>query len=91
MGTLSELAALGRPALVIPLPASHQWDNARAFARREAVEVLDQDALTADLLAEHVLGLLADAPRRQRLGATLAASMPRDAARRVAEALLAEA
>ncbi|MBV9359611.1 MAG: UDP-N-acetylglucosamine--N-acetylmuramyl-(pentapeptide) pyrophosphoryl-undecaprenol N-acetylglucosamine transferase, partial [Chloroflexi bacterium] len=90
MGTLSELAALARPAVVIPLPQSHQWDNAGAFARRGAVEVLDQDALSADLLAEHVLALLADAPRRQRLGATLAASMPRDAARRVAEVLLAE-
>jgi UDP-N-acetylglucosamine--N-acetylmuramyl-(pentapeptide) pyrophosphoryl-undecaprenol N-acetylglucosamine transferase len=91
MGTLSELAALGRPALVIPLPASHQWDNARAFAGRGAVEVLDQDALSAEVLAERVLGLLADASRRRRLGATLAATMPRDAAQRVAEALLAEA
>jgi UDP-N-acetylglucosamine--N-acetylmuramyl-(pentapeptide) pyrophosphoryl-undecaprenol N-acetylglucosamine transferase len=91
MGTLSELAALGRPAVVIPLPRSHQCDNARAFARRGAVEVLDQDELTGDRLAEHVLALLGDAARRERLGATLAASMPRDAARRVAEVLLAEA
>jgi UDP-N-acetylglucosamine--N-acetylmuramyl-(pentapeptide) pyrophosphoryl-undecaprenol N-acetylglucosamine transferase len=91
MGTLSELAALGRPALVIPLPESHQWDNARTFQRRGAVEVLDQDDLSGDRLAEHILLLLGDAPRRQRLGAALAASMPQDAARRVADVLLAEA
>jgi UDP-N-acetylglucosamine--N-acetylmuramyl-(pentapeptide) pyrophosphoryl-undecaprenol N-acetylglucosamine transferase len=91
MGTLSELAALGRPAVVIPLPESHQWDNARAFERRGAAEVLDQEGLSADLLAKHILGLLADTPRRQRLGAALASTMPRDAAQRVAEALLTEA
>ena len=89
MGTLTELAALSRASLVVPMPGSHQWANAQAFARLGAIEVADQDALTPDSLAERVLSLLADAPRREQLGRALAASMPRDAAERIAAELLA--
>ena len=49
----------------------------------------DQEALTPDSLADRVLSLLADAPRREQLGRALAASMPRDAADRIASELLA--
>ena len=89
MGTLTELAALSRASLVVPMPGSHQWANAQAFARLGAIEVADQHALTPDSLAERVLSLLADAPRREQLGRALAASMPRDAAERIAAELLA--
>ena len=89
MGTLTELAALSRASLVVPMPGSHQWANAQAFARLGAIEVADQDALTPDSLAQRVLSLLADAPRREQLGRALAASMPRDAAERIAAELLA--
>jgi UDP-N-acetylglucosamine--N-acetylmuramyl-(pentapeptide) pyrophosphoryl-undecaprenol N-acetylglucosamine transferase len=88
MGTLTELAALGKPSLVIPMPGSHQWANAHAFARLGAVEVADQDALTPDALAQRILGLVADAARRTQLGLALGRSMPRDAAARIAELLL---
>jgi UDP-N-acetylglucosamine--N-acetylmuramyl-(pentapeptide) pyrophosphoryl-undecaprenol N-acetylglucosamine transferase len=84
MGTLTELAALGRPSLVVPLPESHQRANAEAFARLGAVEIADQAALTPDSLADRVLSLLADPERRERLGRTLGSSMPRDAADRIA-------
>ncbi len=43
---LAELAALGKPAILIPaklLPGLHQIENARLFARRGAAEVLDED------------------------------------------------
>lgn len=89
MGTLTELAALGKPSIIVPLPGSHQWANALAFARLGAIEVADQAALGPDTLAERVLALLADEPRRAQLGRALAASMPRDAAERIAGELLA--
>ncbi len=88
LGTLTELSALGKPTVVVPMPRSHQWSNARAFERIGAVEVADQDALTPDSLASLVLRLLDDPSRRERLGRAIAASMPRDAARRIAEELL---
>ena len=87
MGTLTELAALARPTLVVPMPGSHQWANADAFAQLGAIEVADQQALTPDLLARRVLELLGESARRERLGQALAASMPRDAADRITDLL----
>lgn len=89
LGTLTELAALARAALLIPMPGSHQWANARAFERLGAVEVADQDTLTADALADRVMALLDDEVRRTALGEALAGCMPRDAASRIANELLA--
>jgi UDP-N-acetylglucosamine--N-acetylmuramyl-(pentapeptide) pyrophosphoryl-undecaprenol N-acetylglucosamine transferase len=91
MGTLTELASLGKPALVIPLPESHQWANAQAFARQGAIEVADQATLTPERLGQRVCGLLDDLARRKHLGRSLAQSMPRDAAERIAIALLDQA
>jgi UDP-N-acetylglucosamine--N-acetylmuramyl-(pentapeptide) pyrophosphoryl-undecaprenol N-acetylglucosamine transferase len=88
MGTLTELATLGKPALVVPLPDSHQAANAQAFARLGAIEVAEQAALTPERLAQHVLSLVDDPPRRKQLAHRLADSMPRDAAQRIALTLL---
>jgi UDP-N-acetylglucosamine--N-acetylmuramyl-(pentapeptide) pyrophosphoryl-undecaprenol N-acetylglucosamine transferase len=89
MGTLTELAALGKAAIVVPLPGSHQWANARAFANAAAIEVADQEALTPETLSQRILSLCQDAARREQLGRALGASMPRDAAERIAAELLA--
>ena len=80
MGTLTELAALGKPAVIVPMPGSHQLANASAFARLGAIDVAAQEALTPEGLVERVFHLLDDAPRRERLAHAVAASMPRDAA-----------
>jgi UDP-N-acetylglucosamine--N-acetylmuramyl-(pentapeptide) pyrophosphoryl-undecaprenol N-acetylglucosamine transferase len=88
MGTLTELAALAKPSLIVPMPGSHQRANAQAFARLGAIEVADQGALTPDGLATRVLSLLGDTSRQDQLGRSLAASMPRDAADRIAAVVL---
>ncbi len=88
MGTLSELAALAKPALIVPMPGSHQLANARAFERLGAVEVAAQETLTAETFAAQVHTLLTDQPRRLALTAALAHSMPSDAGARIAHRLL---
>ena len=88
MGTLSELAALEKPAVVVPMPGSHQWANAHAFARLGAVEVADQDALSPGMLAQRILNLMDDPERRAALGRALHASMPANAAESIATQLL---
>jgi UDP-N-acetylglucosamine--N-acetylmuramyl-(pentapeptide) pyrophosphoryl-undecaprenol N-acetylglucosamine transferase len=88
MGTLTELAALGRPTLVIPMPRSHQRANADAFARLGAIEVADQDSVTPETFADRVLDLFADADRREKLGQALKNSMPPNATERVAAEIL---
>jgi UDP-N-acetylglucosamine--N-acetylmuramyl-(pentapeptide) pyrophosphoryl-undecaprenol N-acetylglucosamine transferase len=89
MGTLTELAALGKPALVVPMPRSHQLANAEAFERLGAIEVADQDTLDGAALAARVQRLLDDPGRLVALSTAVARSMPRDAGARIAGVALA--
>jgi len=45
MATLTELAWLGKPSILVPIPDSHQEDNAGIFAAADAAIVLDQRSL----------------------------------------------
>jgi len=54
MGTLTELAALEKPSIIIPIPDSHQELNAEAFASRDAVQYLHQKGLTPERFAEAI-------------------------------------
>lgn len=57
MGTLSELAATGKPSLLIPLPTAsnnHQQKNAEAFAEKgAAVMILNKD-LTSNVIFQNL-------------------------------------
>jgi len=88
MGTLTELAALGKPTLLVPMPRSHQLANARAFAASGAVEVAEQEHLSPALLAARVHALLADSARLAELSHAITASMPPDAGARLARVVL---
>lgn len=88
MGTLSELAALGKPTVLIPMPKSHQAANAAAFAARAAVLVFEQEHLTPDSLAEALLTLLAAPNRLSELARNIRDAMPSDADRRLARLVL---
>jgi UDP-N-acetylglucosamine--N-acetylmuramyl-(pentapeptide) pyrophosphoryl-undecaprenol N-acetylglucosamine transferase len=88
LGTLTELAALRKAAVVVPMPGTHQDANARAFGERGAAVVLDQRTLTPAGLVETVRGLLRDDARRAALGEAIGALMPRDAAARIADDLI---
>ena len=61
--TVAELAAIGRPAILIPYPHAtddHQAANARAFAEDGAGWVLTQSELRPDTFALHLEKLLGD-------------------------------
>ncbi len=64
--TLAELAAAGKPALLIPLPTAaddHQRKNAQALERAGAARCLLQDEATPERLAEMIRELLDDPAR----------------------------
>ncbi|RYZ70007.1 MAG: hypothetical protein EOP09_06730, partial [Proteobacteria bacterium] len=55
--TLAELAAVGRPAFLIPFPFAsdnHQEKNARLFERASAARVFLQDQSTSAQLADAI-------------------------------------
>lgn len=85
MGTLSELAALGKATLIVPMPGTHQEANARAFARNGGALVFEQNDLSPEVLTATVRDLLDDPARRDALGTAIRRVMPLDAAARIAE------
>ena len=77
--TVAELAAAGRPALLMPLPhaiAAHQTASASVLAARGAAQLLPQQTLTAELLAQR-LGTLLGKPETVRLMAEQARNQAR--------------
>ena len=93
-GSVFEIAAHGRPAVLIPYPyatADHQMANARYMERAGAAVVISDSELSPARLASEVGQLLADRPRLSEMArASAALSRPR-AAREIAEEVLAAA
>ncbi len=90
-GSLFEVAAHGRPAILVPYPhaaADHQAANARWMERGGAAVVVPDGELSAARLARETAALLAD-PQRMRAMAAAARRLARpDAAEAVAGELL---
>ncbi len=71
---LAELAATGKPAIIIPLSSAannHQVKNAEKFSEAGAAEVLMEDSLSGKELSRVVLKLLHDAQRRSDLSRSI--------------------
>jgi len=71
--TVAELAAAGRPAVLVPFPGAaddHQMKNAEAFARVGAAELRVQEAddLMESFLLSDLPGLLLDTERLVEMG-----------------------
>ena len=90
--TISELTALGVPAIIIPSPNvanNHQEANARVLADAGgAVMVLERDS-SGEKLYRLAGDILADVPRRKAMGQKMAALGSIDAAERIYDAVMA--
>ena len=85
--TLAELAAAGKPAVLVPLPTAaddHQRRNAEATARAGAAVAIEQKSLTGASLAAEVSRLIGDPGLRSRMSAAAHALAKPDAARVIA-------
>jgi UDP-N-acetylglucosamine--N-acetylmuramyl-(pentapeptide) pyrophosphoryl-undecaprenol N-acetylglucosamine transferase len=93
-GSIFEIAAAGKPAVLIPYPyatADHQTANARFMEAAGAAIVIPDSELTAPRLAQEVGGLLADRTRLAAM-ANAAAELARpESAREIACEVLAAA
>lgn len=59
--SVADISVVGRPSILIPFPhatADHQTTNARSLAEAEAAVVMQESALTAERLSEHVATIL---------------------------------
>lgn len=93
-GSVFELAAAGRPAVLVPYPhatANHQDLNAAWMRDGGAAVVIADDQLDAGGLRELVRDLLDDPDRLGSMAAAAQALAMPDAARRIADEILAAA
>ncbi len=74
-GTLTELAALGKAAIVIPKPG-HQQANVKYFLDKKAIIAVDERLTDGDHLAQVIRHLLQQPGLRAQLGAHLQAAAP---------------
>lgn len=80
IATLTELAALSKPAILIPMPGTHQEDNAAVFAANNAAIVLDQTELTPEKITAEIKNILSDADYQEKLQNNISKVIKRGAA-----------
>ena len=86
--TVSELTALGVPAIMVPSPYvtnNHQEKNARALETHGGVEVLLEQDSSGQALFQTAAGILHDDVRREAMASAMAELGIRDAAQRIYE------
>ncbi len=86
--TVAELAAAGKPSLLVPLPTAaddHQRKNAELVVRGGAAEMLLQAELTPEVLLERLSELLKDGERLRRMSVAARAMAKPGALRRIGE------
>jgi UDP-N-acetylglucosamine--N-acetylmuramyl-(pentapeptide) pyrophosphoryl-undecaprenol N-acetylglucosamine transferase len=86
--TLAELAASGKPAILVPLSTAaddHQRKNAAVVADAGAAIVVDERGLNGESLASAITMVIADPDRRRRMAAAARVLARPDAAQRIAD------
>jgi UDP-N-acetylglucosamine--N-acetylmuramyl-(pentapeptide) pyrophosphoryl-undecaprenol N-acetylglucosamine transferase len=89
--TVAELAAIGRPAILVPLPGALDQDqlaNANVLGAAGGAIVLKQDDFTPERLADKVSRLAADPARLAAMAAGAKSAGVLDAADRLADLVL---
>ncbi|KKW34529.1 MAG: UDP diphospho-muramoyl pentapeptide beta-N acetylglucosaminyl transferase [Candidatus Giovannonibacteria bacterium GW2011_GWA2_53_7] len=90
--TIFEIAMWGKPSIIIPLSIArgdHQRENAYSYARTGAATVIEEQNLKPTLFFSIVDRLMKDPEERARMSSATSQFVHKDAAERIAEALLA--
>lgn len=89
--TLSEIAAVKKPAIVIPLSTSannHQRMNAYSVAKNGGCLVLEEDNIGSNMLLEKIEEVMNNEELRQKMANNIAVFYHPDAADKIAEGVL---
>lgn len=89
LGFISELATLGKPSIVIPMPNSHQEQNAEMLQHHKAALVVNQESLTPELFAATVQKVLENTPLREKVSQQLCVLFKKNAAQSLNNVILA--
>ena len=90
--TIFEIAAWGIPSILIPITDSngdHQRKNAYNYARNHAAFVIEENNLTPEILETEIRDILSNKERFERMKQGALSFAKPDAAKKVAEAIVA--
>lgn len=84
INTLTELALLGKPALLVPIPSSEQERNAKFFEELGLARILYQSKLSSDALLKSISSMLKDLDQLKEKSKEAKKIIIPDAAKRLA-------
>lgn len=90
-GVIFEIAAIGKPSILIPLPESaqdHQLENAFQYSRSGAAIMIEEINLTTHLFLDSVNQIISDDKTYKEMSDAAGAFAKLDAAQKIAEELL---
>ena len=89
--TVSEIAALGKPSILIPSPnvvRNHQEQNAREFENKNAAELILEKDLTSDALYDKIMSMVSDKDRLKEMSENLKPLAKVDALEKIYELMI---
>ncbi|MEG2000807.1 MAG: UDP-N-acetylglucosamine--N-acetylmuramyl-(pentapeptide) pyrophosphoryl-undecaprenol N-acetylglucosamine transferase [Evtepia sp.] len=89
--TISELTAIGKPAIIVPSPNvtnHHQEKNAAVLAKRDGAVVLLEPDCSGEILYDVASSLLADEEKRKRMSKAMISLGEADAAEQIYQTLI---
>jgi UDP-N-acetylglucosamine--N-acetylmuramyl-(pentapeptide) pyrophosphoryl-undecaprenol N-acetylglucosamine transferase len=87
MGTITELAALKKASIIIPLPKSPQLANVHVISDTGAAKILYEDATTPGEIQMEIMNLINDEEARKKMGEKVHGLLPTDVAEKVIDLL----
>ncbi|MFP4514632.1 MAG: UDP-N-acetylglucosamine--N-acetylmuramyl-(pentapeptide) pyrophosphoryl-undecaprenol N-acetylglucosamine transferase [Parcubacteria group bacterium] len=83
LGLITELSYLAKPTIFIPMPNSHQEDNADYIKKHQAGIVLKQGSISSEEFSVNVLGILSDDEARKKYQDNLSKLVPKQASEKI--------
>lgn len=88
LSTIAELSALAKAAIIIPMPNTHQEENARILEETHSAVVLSGLLATSSNLAQIIKNLKFNPKRTEMMERNISKLMPKDAAEKIAKIIL---
>jgi UDP-N-acetylglucosamine--N-acetylmuramyl-(pentapeptide) pyrophosphoryl-undecaprenol N-acetylglucosamine transferase len=85
LSTISELSVTGKLAIVVPMPNTHQEDNADLLKAKDAAVVMQETEFTPENLVQTIRRMQFEAQTQFELTKNMSRLMPHDAAARIAK------
>ncbi|MBU1292073.1 undecaprenyldiphospho-muramoylpentapeptide beta-N-acetylglucosaminyltransferase [Patescibacteria group bacterium] len=90
-GSIAEIAACGKPSILVPLPGSgsdHQKENAFAYAQAGATTVVEEENLTLSIFLNEISQILDNPELSQKMSINAKNFSRPEAAQKIAETLI---